>query len=333
MSIQTASAYSGISSVPSIALNSTMDLNGVYVSPCGGRTFHVRGDGTSVLAYDDQYGQNTANMNQRLWPSVASVLPYCVANRGDTIIVHENHTENIGSADAWAFVAGLKIIGLGYGETRPTFTFTVAGATLVCDVAGLVIENCRFLCAGPAGSTALTVAAPFTWSGEGGRFIRNYCQVGIDNDQLCTAFFTTTAAADNLLIANNDIKGLAAAAAITSMFIFVGADGLRFLNNNCKAGFAGTTTALVDFETTASLDILVQGNLLHNWTSSGTGGLTCGAVATTGWILDNEFATETDGGTGIVPIVMNAACLIRQGRNYCSNLKQERGILLGSESA
>lgn len=333
MATLTATAYDGRSEIPRVTENDTVDFDSVYLTPCGGRTFHVRGDGTSVLAYDDQYGQNTSDMNRRLWPSVASVLPYCVASRGDTILVHPNHTENIASADAWAFVAGLKIIGLGQGATRPTFTFSAAGSTLVADVAGLTIKNCRFLCAGPAGSTALTVAAPFTVSGEGFHFLDNYCQVGIDADQLCTAFFTTTAAADNMVIARNTITASAAAAAITSMFLFVGADGLKFIGNDCKAGFASAATALVDFETTASLNVLVQGNLLHQWTSTSTGGLTCGAVATTGWILDNEFATEDTGGTGILPIVLNAACLIRQGRNYCSNEKQTRGVLLGTEAA
>ena len=95
MGILNATAYSGRATPPRSAINSTLDMDSMYVTPVGGRVFHVRGDGTDILAYDDQYGQNTADMNRRLYPSVASVIPYLVANRGDTVFVHQNHTPQL----------------------------------------------------------------------------------------------------------------------------------------------------------------------------------------------------------------------------------------------
>jgi hypothetical protein len=310
-----------------------IDVGGAYITPPQGRIFFVCGDGTTVTNLDDAYSALSTNMERRRFASVALALAECKASRGDTIYVHPTHTENLASANSWPFVAGVRILGLGHGDTRPTFTFTTATSTLLVNKANVQIDNCRFLCAGPAGTTALTVAAPFTVSGEGFRFTRNFCEVGIDADQLCTDFFVTTAAADNLLIMDNEITAQAAAAAITSLFTFVGADFLKFIGNRCKAGFANAATALLNFATTASLNVTVAGNLLHQWTATSTGGLTCGAVASTGWVVDNEFATEDTAATGIVPIVLNAACLFRQNRNYVSNEKQTRGTLLGTEAA
>jgi hypothetical protein len=297
MSIQTASAYAGTANVPRIAINSTMDLNGMYVSPAGGRVFHVRGNGTSILAYDDQYGQNTADMNQRLWPSVASVLPYCVANRGDLIIVHKNHTENIGAADAWAFVAGLTIVGQGWGQTRPTFTFTVAAAQLLIDVAGVTFQNCRFLCAGPAGTTALTVTAPFSITGEGALFVDNFFEVGIDADQLCTTPITVKAA--DCAFFNNRIIAQAAAAPTANCIVLgsasTGADRFTFVGNYVKCATSGVAVGVIANigSSATSVDIVIQDNYLHNWTASSTTAISfAGNMVTTGLINENTLRVE-----------------------------------------
>jgi len=296
---QNAVYVSGTANVPSVPLNECMDLNGVYVAPIGGRTFHVRGSATTgaILAYDDQYGQNTADMNRRLYPSVASVLPYCVANRGDKIIVHPNHTENIGAADAWAFVAGLSIIGLGWGNTRPTFTFSVAASTLLCDVAGLTFQNCRWLCAGPAGVTALTVAGPWVVTGEGCLFMGNFFEVGIDADQLCTTPFTIKAA--NCGFFGNRIVAQAAAAPCTNVVLLgsasTGADGFTFAGNYVKAATGAVTTGVIaNINSTAtSTDILIEKNYLHNWLASSEAVISlAGNMVTTGLIRENQFRVE-----------------------------------------
>jgi hypothetical protein len=317
-------------------ISGAVDLGGCYAIAPVGRVFFVRGNSSGqVPNLDDQYTANSTK-TQKCYPTVKSILDkgLCKASRGDVIVCLPGHVENIAAADAWTLVAGLRIIGLGRGDTRPTFTFSVAAATVLIDVAGVSIENCRFLCAGPAGAVALTVAAPFTVSAEGCSLIGNYFEVGIDADQLCTAFLTTTAAADNLTIAYNDVRGLVAAAAITSMFVFVGADNLRFIGNRCKAGFANAATGLLSFITTLSKNVLIQGNILHQWTATSTGGISMATdLAHTGEILDNEFRTEDTAATGIVPLVMHANVLIRQGRNYVSNEKQTRGVLIGTEAA
>ena len=329
MATQNATAYSGTAGVPRVPLNSTIDLNGVYVSPAGGRTFHVRGDGSAILKYDDQYGQNTADMNQRLWPSVASVLPYCVANRGDRIIVHQNHTENIGSADAWAFVAGLSIVGLGNGATRPIFTFTVAAATLLMDVAGITIQNCQFLCAGPeAGNVALTVAAPFTVSGEGCVLIDNFFEVGVDADQICTTFMTITG--KNVVFSRNTVRGLVVGAEITDVIVLTGADGAIITDNYMKV-CVGVAQGLIRSLTTASVGVRIERNFIYSWKGSSTSCINfTAALANTGFVADNRLRVTTDG--GVAHIGVNGAGDLSLYLNYGVNNVNESGLAIGTAS-
>jgi hypothetical protein len=290
----------GTAHVPGLALNECIDLNGVYVVPVGGRTFHVRGVATTgaILTYDDQYGQNTSDMNRRLYPSVASVLPYCVANRGDKIIVHQNHTEYLAAADSLAFVAGVEIIGLGWGDTRPTFTFTTATSTLLLDVAGVKIRNCRFLCAGPlAGGVALTVAAPFNVSGEGCLLRDNYFDIGIDADQIVGTFMIVKGA--NLGLFGNKIVAAAAAAPVTSCIVLgatgLHASGFTAIGNYIKTATSAATVGVIEnvASTAASTDMIIERNYLHNWTAISSAVISFHANAVmTGTIRENIFRVE-----------------------------------------
>lgn len=61
----------------------------------------------------------------------------CTASQGDTIFVMEGHAE---TTTAIALdVAGITILGLGVGRTRPTFTATTAASDLI----DVTVANCR----------------------------------------------------------------------------------------------------------------------------------------------------------------------------------------------
>lgn len=77
----------------------------------------------------------------------------CTASKGDTIILMEGHAE---MTTAIALdVAGVRIIGLGYGANRPTLTATTAATDLVnVTAANCQIKGVRFVGAA-SGNTAL----------------------------------------------------------------------------------------------------------------------------------------------------------------------------------
>jgi len=75
-----------------------------------------------------------------------SAINACTANQGDTIYVLPGHAETIGAANGFdADVAGIRIIGLGWGASRPTFTYSATGSTAAVGASSVQIENIRFV--------------------------------------------------------------------------------------------------------------------------------------------------------------------------------------------
>jgi len=283
-----------------------IDVGGANVLPCGGKTFFVRGNGTTATYYDDVWNKLTVkDMSGGLYPSVAAALGQCTAGRGDRIIVLPGHTENLATAAAWTFVDNVEIICLGRGATRPTFTFTAAAATLVVNKKGVRISNARFLCAGP-GAGALTVAAPFTISGEGCLLDSNYFEIGIDATHLCTDFCNVSAA--NVVFYDNSIRSLAQTAAVVSCVTLTGADYFRFIGNRCKSALSVATKGFIANSTTASADIEIVGNTFWQWKSDSSACISLAAASvTTGRIVGNRMRVMnnasingiTTGGSGV----------------------------------
>lgn len=311
--------------IPTAVVGQGLEVNGAFVLPAGGRVFYVRGNGTTPTYYDDTFSKFSTREDLYLYPSVASALGQCAAGRGDKIVVLPNHTENLASAAAWTFVANVSIIGLGYGATRPTFTFSAATSTLVVDKAGVTISNCRFLCAGPAGTTALTVAAPFTASGEGVVFHRNYFEIGIDADQLCTAFCNVTAS--NVAFYDNDIRGLAQTSTPTSCITLTGADYFKFIGNRCKAALSAAAKGFIANSTTASADILVENNQFWQWKSDSSACISLAANSvTTGVIAKNRFRVMDNASVNGI-VTSGTGVDVAEFSNEIVNNANETGVL------
>ena len=254
-------------------------------------------------------------------------------NRGHVIFVMPGHAENISTADHASNTGAadsFAIVGLGTGTSRPTFTWSVATATWLVDTANVALDNLRLLMAGPAGSTALTVAAPITISAAGCQIRNCYIQTGIDADQLSTDSIITTAAADDLVIENNQVIG-AAAAEQTTVFKFIGCDRLVFRNNYVVGGVATDTDGLLHFLTTASTDVLIANNLLR---AAATGNETCihmnTALAHTGWIIGNFMRNAVDGNNNY--ITTHASANVQLQWNFGVNNNNERGLEEGTAS-
>lgn len=92
-------------------------------------------------------GDGNPGTRQRPLATLAKAISRCVANKGDIIFLMPLHAETISSATALAFnIAGITIIGLGSGTSRPTFTFDTANTTkIVVSVANVSIFNCIFV--------------------------------------------------------------------------------------------------------------------------------------------------------------------------------------------
>jgi hypothetical protein len=78
--------------------------------------------------------------------TLASAVDACTASKGDTIHVMPGHAETLTAATTVADVAGIRIIGYGWGRLRPKFTFTTStAASFDITAANVLIENLVFI--------------------------------------------------------------------------------------------------------------------------------------------------------------------------------------------
>lgn len=224
----------------------------------------ILGPSSHVVAYVRSTG--AANLPAEVAKLTVSTLnaglAMATSGRGDVVIVLPGHTENISAADQMSsLVAGTKIIGVGYGTERGTFTWTAATSTFLLDVANVTVQN-LILNMDP-GSGSVNVAAPITISAAGCRIIGNTIRMGTDANSLVTIGITTTAPADDCEISDNLIYG-ATAAECTTMIRLVGADRMRMSNNYIVGATSSTTVGVLQFLTTASTNVVSENNVYRN---------------------------------------------------------------------
>lgn len=245
--------------------------------------------GGAVVAYVHHSGQarltdiTAATTVPQVYTTLNKALAACRSGYGDTVLVLPGHAENISSADQMSNLkAGTRIIGLGNGNLRPTFTWTAAAATFLLDVANVRLEN-LILNMDP-GTGTVNVAAPITVSAAGCQIVNCKIRMGTDANSKVTIGITTTAAGDDLEMLQNEIYGATAAEA-TTLLQFVGADRLKFNGNSVVGATSAVGVGVVRFLTTASTDIKMFNNVVRNNKASSTAAIT-GMAAMSGEVDD-----------------------------------------------
>lgn len=200
--------------------------------------------------------------------TLAAAITAAKSNNGDVIYISPAHAETIiGAAGVLVNKNGLTIIGLGYGNMRPQFTFTTAVAASF-DISGssVNLQNIAFV----NGIDNQTAMNNVTGS-----------DVGFDN-----CFWTTNTATTGAAI------GILTAATAT-----------RFRVENCNffgpaVNSGTTTTAQIDHE--VGVDYIIRKNL---FCGKMTQAITNATTILRGFIDDNRFVI----GTGTKAINMATA--------------------------
>jgi len=159
----------------------------------------------------------------RYFSTVDAAIGACTSAAGDVIYVLPSHTETVTSTSIAHDVAGVKIIGLGNGDNRPTFTFSTAAATITVSADNCGWENCRFVAnfADVVSAFTLTTAAGFTLKGND--FLDTS---SILNFLVCVTTSGTNNQSDSLSVIGNYWYSLAATA---GAFVSILANELRLL--------------------------------------------------------------------------------------------------------
>jgi len=203
----------------------------------------------------------------------------CTASKGDVVFCMPGHAENLGSATALTMdIAGVRVVGLGSGALRPTFSITAAAGTWNITAANCQVENVLIL-----GNYLNIVAAITVAAGATGLTLRNI--ETRENSVILGALIqiSVAALASDLTIDGYKHIGITAGmtAAATNVILCAGAAD-RFSLTNSRI-YCFTSAAAVALSAAASKDIVLENIRLIQYETSAGLGIAC-HNSTTGFV-------------------------------------------------
>ncbi len=118
-----------------LSLTDAVAINGIRVNaPVTGQEFYVDSNlgGTSF---------RNGKAPDAAFLDTATALVQCVANKNDTIYLMPGHVESIGATALSWNVAGVNIVGLGHGASRPRFDYDNAASSIDIGASDITVRN------------------------------------------------------------------------------------------------------------------------------------------------------------------------------------------------
>ena len=230
---------------------------------------------------------------------------------GDVIYCMPGHAENLAADAAVNIVtAGVSVIGLGYGGSRPTFTATAIAGDFKMAAASGYIENLLFL-SGIADTTGMLEISGADCT------VKN-CEMR-ESVGVCDDFLITTATADRLLIDGLIVRGTNGAGAVSNIAL-VGADDAEI--KNCYL-YGNASAGNVDLRTTLSARIWIHDCFM--WTEHANDvNIMMTIAACTGTVGPNLVLLTQDDAGGVTSAVTGATLHMEPPVLVC-NLDGEKG--------
>src|SRR5258708_10967775 len=302
MSALTMSSYSGFS-------NGVMIRGVPIVQTHPGGVFWVY-NGTVLN------GQNHANGSdgndgtfRRPFATINYAVTQCNGGRGDVIVVRPGHAETVSTAAGIILgVAGIAIIGLGYGSNRPTITMSATTSTITVTANDIAIQNFLFL------GTAATTFTATCFNNANAVVATDFT---IDNcefrDSSATTGFiacytggTTANQSDGLTFTNNKVfrKLTSPPAANTAVVFGAAVDRVTFNDNVIINKTANNNIALgVSFGANAVQNLQMARNRTYSLNTTSTAGelMSGGSTTSSGMLWDNYvWSLSAAGGAGLL---------------------------------
>lgn len=252
-----------------------------------GKVFWVGNNATLLrgekAAIDDNANEQGGQF-LRPFATLDYAVGQCVANRGDIIYVRPNHTVTVSAADAVDFdVAGISVIGLGNGSNRPRLDYTDGAGECAVGADNVTLENLNF----HANVDSVLIALDIE-DGVDHCVIRNCL---FDNETDGTDEFDNAIRLtnnNNHCLIEDCVMEAGLGDAVRAIFLDADTDHLIIRNNVIRGDYS---TANIGGDTTASTEILIEGNLLVNGETDNIGTVECIELltGTTGIIRDNDL--------------------------------------------
>jgi len=254
-------------------------MGGMNVPTTTGRYIFV----SSVSGSDGNLGLSVDQPVATLLQAVAVAN----ANQDDIIVVMANHTESIAAATS-INKAGVRIVGLGIGSARPTFTFTTAtSARFTITGKNIGFFNCVFI------ANFADIATIFL-VGASPEFVVDNCEFRDTTsslNMLACVTTTVTVNADGMKFTNNLVKMLGTTAATVMIKIIGTMSRLKVNDNFVTKAVLNNTACLVNHAALVMTDLEMARNVLNSAnTDSATGGflIVTSSTTNTGHVYDNK---------------------------------------------
>ena len=248
--------------------------------------------------------------------SLDFAVSQCTANKGDIIILMPGHAESI-TADSGVDidVAGITIIGLGRGASRPTFTFTTAvTADFKLAAASTVVANVLFLGGIDATTGIIEISAADCSVLD--------CEIR-DSVGQATDIIITTADADRLLIDGLVVRGAAGDGGDTAI-VLVGCDDPTIRNSEFYGNF---DLGAIQCRTTAVVRLRVHDCQI--WTEGAEDLAILDTVTgSTGIIGPNVFMALQDDAANITTAVTGATFYIMDSGVHVVNAVDQKSLAI-----
>ena len=248
----------------------------------------------SVAGVNWMAGSNdTATAGQYATPfaTIDYAVGRCTANNGDVIYILPGHTESVIAAGGITCdVAGVSIIGLGKGNSRPKVTLSTANtATITVSAANVSFQNIVFV------GNFLSIASCFT-VGAAPEFVINNCEFRDTSailGFLSIVTTTVTVNADGLVFTNNKVKSDATTSPGPAVVIAGTIDRVNISDNFIVHTVASNNvSALLAHGALVVTQLLMARNSVYSVnTDTATGGILITTSATTGsgMIISNRI--------------------------------------------
>jgi hypothetical protein len=269
-----------------------------------GKVFWV--SNASTLS-DRQVGGSDGNAGTYDAPcsTITGALAKCTANRGDIIMVKPGHAETVTAAAGIILSkAGVAIIGLGVGSTRPTITLSTANtASITVTANNVTVSNVLFL------ASFLNIATVFSVANA--QVATDFC---VDNCEFrdtsnvlnfvsCVKIGTTANIADGLTFTNNKVVGVSSApAAATTAVVSASSIDRAYLAGNTIIH----TTALIDTANLLAMGAtdlthaVVEKNKTFRPSTSTTGELITSSSTASSGVVSENFCAHLDNSAGLI---------------------------------
>lgn len=203
---------------------------------------------------------------------------------GAIIFVAANHTEDIAASVA-IDCPGVKIIGLGVGNARPTLNFTAAGSVFAHTVANVMYKNIIFV----SNTIDTTVGITLDASSDGAIF--EDCEFRTSGGFEFLSCITFAIGTDDVRITRCKFENAGGGVNATEAIQNTTGVTDNMIIEDCE--FYGAWTAAAIFSDDADTNVIVRNNLVQN-TSTGVHAIEFSAAAL-GTLKDNLCYADTWG--------------------------------------